>query len=78
VSSVSSGAILPRSTDEHIMNDSSPNSATILIVSGGVGASAEQVVHTVLAQFPHSAVRVITMPSVRYPDQNSAVWSRSI
>jgi len=69
MSGVSSEASLPRSTDEHIMKGSSPYSATILIISGGVGASAEQVVHTVLAQFPDSAVRVIAIPNVRFADQ---------
>jgi len=59
------------------MNASSSESASILIVSGGVGASAEQVVHTVLAQFPHSAARVITIPSVRYPDQIENALTRA-
>jgi len=34
-----------------------------------VGASAEQVVHTVLAQFPPDIVSVITLPNVRYIEQ---------
>jgi [pyruvate, water dikinase]-phosphate phosphotransferase / [pyruvate, water dikinase] kinase len=42
---------------------------TILILSGGVGASAEQVIHTVLSQFPQGNVRVITVPNVRYEQQ---------
>jgi regulator of PEP synthase PpsR (kinase-PPPase family) len=42
---------------------------TILIVSGGVGASGEQLVHTVLAQFPESRVQVITIPNVRFESQ---------
>ncbi|MBE0699300.1 MAG: kinase/pyrophosphorylase [Anaerolineaceae bacterium] len=42
---------------------------TIYIVSGGVGASGEQLVHTVLAQFPEDAVRVITVGNVRQPEQ---------
>jgi [pyruvate, water dikinase]-phosphate phosphotransferase / [pyruvate, water dikinase] kinase len=42
---------------------------TILIISGGAGASAEQIVHTVLAQFPDSPVRVSTISNVRFPSQ---------
>lgn len=46
------------------------NSApTIFILSGGAGASAEQVVHTLLAQFPEDAVRVQTLGNLRYPEQ---------
>ncbi len=41
----------------------------IYIVSGSVGASGEQLVHTVLAQFPESRVPVITVGHVRQPDQ---------
>lgn len=37
----------------------------VFIVSGGAGASAEQVVHTVLAQFPSVRVQVVTMAHVR-------------
>ena len=39
--------------------------APIYIVSGGVGASGEQLVHTVLAQFPGKAVPVITLGHIR-------------
>lgn len=42
---------------------------TIIIVSGGSGMSAEQVVHTVLAQFPESRVRVVTVSNVRFENQ---------
>jgi regulator of PEP synthase PpsR (kinase-PPPase family) len=42
---------------------------TIFIVSGGVGASAEQMVHTLLAQFPEEAVRVTTVGKTRKPQQ---------
>ncbi len=45
------------------------SSHTILIVSGGVGASAEQLVHTVLAQFPDSLVHVVTVSNVRFANQ---------
>ena len=37
----------------------------IVIVSGGAGASAEQVVHTVLAQFPSITLPVVTVAHVR-------------
>ena len=42
---------------------------TIFIVSGGVGASGEQVVHTLLAQFPDGAIQVTTIGNVRQPEQ---------
>lgn len=42
---------------------------TIFVISGGIGASGEQVVHTLLAQFPVDAVRVTTIGNVRYPEQ---------
>ena len=41
----------------------------IYIVSGGAGASGEQLVYTVLAQFPESRVPVITLGHVRRPEQ---------
>lgn len=41
----------------------------IFIVSGGVGTSGEQVVNTVLAQFPDITVPVISVPNVRQPAQ---------
>ncbi len=41
----------------------------IYIVSGGVGASGEQLVYTVLAQFPERRVPVITVGHVRQPEQ---------
>jgi hypothetical protein len=44
-------------------------SHTIFIVSGGVGASAEQVVYSVLAQFPDHNVQVITIANVRLAEQ---------
>jgi hypothetical protein len=44
-------------------------SHTIIIVSGGVGASGEQLVHTVLAQFPDRPVQVITISNVRFENQ---------
>ena len=47
----------------------SPFQHSILIVSGGAGASGEQLVHTVLAQFPHSRVQVTTIPNIRFVEQ---------
>lgn len=47
----------------------SPFQHSILIVSGGAGASGEQLVHTVLAQFPDSQVQVITIPNIRFVEQ---------
>jgi regulator of PEP synthase PpsR (kinase-PPPase family) len=41
----------------------------IFIVSGGIGASGEQVVNTVLAQFPDVKVPVMTVRNVRRPEQ---------
>ncbi|HEY9069518.1 MAG TPA: pyruvate, water dikinase regulatory protein [Candidatus Ozemobacteraceae bacterium] len=37
----------------------------IFVVSGGVGASGEQVVNTVLAQFPESLVEIVTLGNIR-------------
>jgi regulator of PEP synthase PpsR (kinase-PPPase family) len=45
------------------------NPPPIYIVSGGAGASAEQLVRTVLAQFPDSAVPVVTVAHVRHAAQ---------
>jgi regulator of PEP synthase PpsR (kinase-PPPase family) len=49
----------------------------IYIVSGGVGTSGEQLVHTVLAQFPESRVPVITVGHVRQPEQIEAVVAQT-
>lgn len=46
-----------------------PSAVRIFIVSGGLGASAEQVVYTVLAQFPSQNVTVKTTGHVREADQ---------
>jgi [pyruvate, water dikinase]-phosphate phosphotransferase / [pyruvate, water dikinase] kinase len=50
-----------------------PGLHPILIVSGGSGMSGEQLVNTVLAQFPESRVQVITVPNVRTESQVEAV-----
>jgi regulator of PEP synthase PpsR (kinase-PPPase family) len=47
-------------------NEGSP---VIYIVSGGVGASGEQVVHTLLAQFPDDVHQVVTISNVRDVEQ---------
>jgi regulator of PEP synthase PpsR (kinase-PPPase family) len=49
----------------------------IYIVSGGVGASGEQLVNTVLAQFPDSEVPVITVAHVRHLEQIEEVVSQA-
>lgn len=41
----------------------------VFIVSGGVGASGEQLVHTALVQFPENGVRVITVNNVKQIEQ---------
>ncbi len=51
---------------------------TIYIVSGGSGASGEQVVHTVLVQFPENHVRVITMPHVRQRAQVEEIIAQAV
>lgn len=48
---------------------SSDQPPLILVVSGGIGASGEQLVHTVLAQFPPGAVRVRTAGNIRTREQ---------
>lgn len=50
---------------------------TIYIVSGGVGASGEQLVNTVLAQFPHAQVKTITISNVRFEQQLDEVIHRA-
>ena len=53
------------------------NPHKIFVVSGGVGASGEQLVQTVLAQFPHSIVSVEIVPHVRSERQIDAVLARA-
>lgn len=52
-------------------------SNALFIVSGGNGASGEQVVHTVLAQFPRSRVDVETLAYVRERAEIEAVVDRA-
>ena len=42
---------------------------SIYVVSGGTGTSGEQLVHTVLVQFPESRVLVITVNHVHQIEQ---------
>jgi [pyruvate, water dikinase]-phosphate phosphotransferase / [pyruvate, water dikinase] kinase len=46
-----------------------PDAHTIFIVSGGAGASGEQLVNTILAQFPDSFVQVVIISNVRFESQ---------
>lgn len=48
---------------------SATQSPPVYVVSGGVGASGEQLVQTVLAQFPDSDMPVVTVGNVRRVDQ---------
>ena len=50
---------------------------TIFIISGGIGSSGEQLVHTLLAQFPNDAVQVTTVGNVRLPEQIAEVLLRA-
>ncbi len=49
----------------------------ILIVSGGIGSSGEQVVNTVLAQFPEITVPVVPVPNVRHPEQLEGIIAQA-
>jgi len=59
------------------IQQTSPKRPPIYIVSGGVGASGEQVVHTLLAQFPDVQVPVITLGNIRSTDQLDQVIARA-
>jgi len=45
------------------------NFPSIYILSGGVGASAEQLIYTVLAQYPDNNVHIQTFGNIRQPSQ---------
>lgn len=51
--------------------DNLPETPTIFILSGGVGASGQQLVNTLLAQFPENSVRAFTVGNIREPAQIS-------
>jgi regulator of PEP synthase PpsR (kinase-PPPase family) len=60
---------MPMESGQNISRESPANPPTIFILSGGVGASGEQLVNTILAQFPENSVRTHTIGNVRHPDQ---------
>ncbi len=45
------------------------NPPVVFILSGGVGASAVQLLNTVLAQFPEASVSAQTIGNIRHPEQ---------
>jgi hypothetical protein len=47
----------------------SKSAVTIYVISGGVGASGDSLVNTVLAQFPDSPAELVTVGNVRHTDQ---------
>lgn len=53
------------------------NLPPIYLVSGGTGASGEQLVHTVLAQFPDCQIQVFTLPRVRHEEQIEEVVAKA-
>ncbi len=54
-----------------------PQPLFLYIVSGGTGASGEQLVHTVLVQFPQNKVQVVTIPHVRQQAQIEAAVAQA-
>ena len=50
---------------------------TIIVISGGIGVSGEQVVNTLLAQFPDDAIHVTTVGNVRQPEQITQALSQA-
>ena len=50
---------------------------TIFILSGGVGASGEQIVNTALAQFPGNKARTCTIGNIRLPEQISRALAQA-
>lgn len=61
---------------ENISSDS-PRTPEVFIISGGLGASAVQVINTVLAQFPNQTVNLHTIANVRQPIQISEALARA-
>jgi hypothetical protein len=53
------------------------SSPTIFILSGGIGSSGEQLVNTVLAQFPGASVNLVMVGSVRQEEQILATLSQA-
>jgi regulator of PEP synthase PpsR (kinase-PPPase family) len=62
-------------TPQHKRRSATP--PPIYVVSGGVGASGEQLVQTVLAQFPDNNVPVITLGNVRQLTQIKRVVAQA-
>ena len=62
---------------ERIKKAKAGKAPPIYIVSGGAGASGEQIVETVLAQFPNSHLPVVKMPHVRRMDQIESVIEKA-
>jgi len=60
------------------VKEESSSPPPIYIVSGGKGTSGEQVVNTVLAQFPDITVPMVTVRNVRDPDQLEKVVAQAI
>lgn len=54
-----------------------PSVPTIIILSGGIGASAEQLVRTVLAQFPEDVAQIATIGNIRRPEQITEVCQKA-
>lgn len=50
----------------------------LYIISGGVGASGEQIVRTVLAQFPHSEVAITIFTKVYTKEQVKQILSQAL
>lgn len=59
------------------MDEPVSSSPVIYLVTGGIGASGEQLVHTVLAQFPKESVRVITIANIRQTEQIADVLDQA-
>jgi [pyruvate, water dikinase]-phosphate phosphotransferase / [pyruvate, water dikinase] kinase len=76
-----SGSVRAKNESEAFMAPSSKKRTTvappIYIVSGGVGASGEQLVQTVLAQFPDHRMPVITVGNVRQVTQIKRVVAQA-
>jgi regulator of PEP synthase PpsR (kinase-PPPase family) len=53
------------------------SSPTIFILSGGIGSSGEQLVNTVLAQFPGASVKLVMVGSIRQPEQILATLAQA-
>jgi regulator of PEP synthase PpsR (kinase-PPPase family) len=53
------------------------NTTNILLVSGGAGASGDQLVRTALAQFPNAEVTITIVPQIRQPEQLEQVIAQA-